>query len=324
MSGWTEWAANLAAQFRKYRRPPGVYAMLSDEEMSFLEQYARYSYTGAGKIVDLGPWLGASTLALARGLAESAHHQEQAIESFDLFTWEDWMTPIAQALGVPKAHASGDDFFDDTQTLLRPYGHLMRLRRQDLVEQRAFREPIEFLFIDAMKSWPLANAIARAFFPKLLPQRALVVQQDFGHYHPIGATMHVLMWRLRDALQPVLSVPNSTSAVFFVAQPIARPGLTRLDPAKVEPEEVDQAWEYSLRCIGQERWPSVLLCKVLFMVEQGWEEAAHAEAARLAAQGYRYQGGALATAQSTIEGRRGQVRRGPRVRLLEETAALLG
>jgi hypothetical protein len=326
VSGWDEWAANLARLFQSYQRPTGVYGMITNEEMSFLEDYARYSYTGSGKIVDLGCWLGASTLSLARGLASNATYAgRQAIDAFDCFEWQVWMTPIAQAFGIPKVYKPGDSFLEDTEATLRAHLTRVRLHRKDLLKLRSFAEPVEFLFVDAMKSWPLANAISRTFFPRLLPQRSLVVQQDFAHHHPVSATNHVLMWKLKDSFQPVYHVPRSCSMVYFYTKPLTRRELPKLDPAELTPDEVRQAWEHSLRYISRDMWPSILLCKLLFMIEQGWGHEARAEAENLRGQGYRYQGGLLEEARGIIAERRSQLpARSPLAKVLQEIEQTLG
>jgi hypothetical protein len=43
------------------------------------------------------------------------------------------------------------------------------LKEEDLFAPEQFSDWIEFLFIDAMKSWKLANAIMRTYFPRLIP-----------------------------------------------------------------------------------------------------------------------------------------------------------
>lgn len=121
MSGWQEWAASLAAIYPAYRRPSGAWSMTTDTELCFLESYARWSYTGAGRIADLGCWLGATALSLARGLAASGHAgPEPPIDAYDRFVWEEWMIPIARAIGVPRGYRVGDDFFAYAEELLRP------------------------------------------------------------------------------------------------------------------------------------------------------------------------------------------------------------
>jgi hypothetical protein len=324
MSGWSEWADNLALLRRDYQRAAG-YGMVTDDELAFLEHYARWTYTGQGLIVDLGCWLGATTLALARGVsANPAPRRARPIEAIDRFVWEGWMTPIAQALGVPRAYQPGDDFLEDTRALLGPYAPLVTLTQANLLEKPAGRVPVEFLFIDAMKSWDLANAIARGFFPRLTPGRSLVVQQDFGYHHPIGATNHLLMWLLRDFFEPVLHVPASCSMVFFHLRPLTRHDLPALDRRRIAPEQVEAAWDHSLRVLGPDRHGPVRLCQLLFMVEQGWEERAVAKARALAADGFRCDTVARADARLVLAHRRKRLAAGSRGReCLDEIERLL-
>lgn len=285
MSGWSEWARNLSELYRVYLRPADACGMVTDNELCFLETYARYSYTGAGKIVDLGCWLGATTLALARGVVNNQqHHGDHPIEAFDRFQWQPWMTPIAERLGCP-GYRNGESFLEQTRTTLKQYENLILLRPCDLLAPIDFGNPIEFLFIDAMKSWDLANAIVQAFFPHLIAGRSLVVQQDFTYHDPVSATNHVLMWLLRDFMIPVYHVPGSCSVVFFVHKALPKCALPWLDPGSVSIETARQAWERSLEMVATEARRDVRLCKVLFFIERGWLHEAWQEAQMLVASG---------------------------------------
>jgi hypothetical protein len=243
--------------------------MVTDDELHFLETYARFSYTGAGKIIDLGCWLGASAGALARGLRDNSNRNrfEHPIESYDQFLWQDWMTPIAQAHGLPAMRA-GADFSGRAAAALREWSSLVQIRRADLSLEQAVAVPIEFLMIDAMKSWPLANAISRSFLPKLIPGRSLVVQQDFGHHHQVTATNHIFMWRLREWFQPVHQVPGSTSFVFFFIKPLTVADIPQIDPAALAPAEIDDAFRHSLGFARPEIAWAIRHCKLLFLLEQ--------------------------------------------------------
>jgi hypothetical protein len=283
---WTEWAESLDRICRSYTRPAGACAMTTDAELCFLENYARYSYTGQGRIVDLGCWLGATSLCLARGLAQNAQHRyPRPVEAIDRFIWEDWMDPIAQLVGVPKRYQVGDDFIADVRAILAPFAQYVEVRRRDLARPEPYHSSVEFLFIDAMKSWDLANAIPRSFFANLIPGRSLVVQQDFGYFSPIVATNHLLMWHLRDHFECVHCVPGSCSAVFFHTRPVAIGELPVLSPQSVTPETIDLAWQYSLGCVPAEFAPALHLCKLLFLIELGHSGAAEAIAAQLLAEG---------------------------------------
>jgi hypothetical protein len=280
VSGWAEWSRNLDALCPVYERPPGACGMVSDAELCFAETWARYSFTGEGKIVELGCWLGAVTLALARGVAANPNAQrKRPIESFDRFRWEPWMTPIAERLGCARV-ADGESFFHLAGANIAPYAGLVNLRQKDLLEPFRFSQAIEFLFVDAMKSWDLAHAIVRTFFPKLIPGRSLLVHQDFGYFGPIVATNHILMWLLRDRCMPVYHVPGSCSVVFFVTGPLERRELPELSAEAVTPDMAEAAWAYSMGIVRPEGRRDVWLCKVLFFIEQGWLDRALEEAQR--------------------------------------------
>jgi predicted O-methyltransferase YrrM len=48
-----------------------MYSMLSNLEREYLHTFALKKYAGQGAIVDLGCWLGSSTIALASGVAST-------------------------------------------------------------------------------------------------------------------------------------------------------------------------------------------------------------------------------------------------------------
>jgi hypothetical protein len=300
VSGWKEWAENLDSLSRGYQRPPGAWGMVTDAELCLAETYARHSYTGEGKIVELGCWLGAVTLALARGASENPQtRSKRPIEAFDLFRWEAWMTPIAERLGCLRV-PDGESFLDHTKAFVKPYEHLIRLHEGDLFAPERFRHRIEFLFIDAMKSWELANAIVQTYFPNLIPGRSLIVQQDFAYFGPIVATNHILMWLVREQAIPVYHVPGSCSVAFFVQRPFDRSELPALNPDTVTIAVAEQAWSYSMGIVRAESRRDVWLCKVLFFIEQGWLGAAWVEAQRFVNTTGRVTGPALEDVHSVI------------------------
>lgn len=327
--GWSEWAASLANICQEYRRPPGAFGMTTDEELCFLENYARYSYIGEGQIVDLGCWLGATTVCLARGLLDNPRCcNRQVIEAFDRFIWEDWMTPIAASLGVPTAYHAGDNFIDDVRTLLSDYKTFVQIQQLDLARGKQYTSPVEFLFIDAMKSWDLANSITQTFFPRLIPGVSLVVLQDFGYHDPIVATNHLLMWHLRKHFKAVLCVPRSCSVVYFHTEPILPCDLPELSSDAITLQMIDEAWENSLRSVTAELRPPVLMCKLLFLVERGETEAAEATARRLNAEGASVSSSAITQAHAVITRRQTSAAPGSTLgrdlRKVAELVAMLG
>lgn len=158
--------------------PADVYeigSMLSYEERLFLHYAGRTGMPGA--IVDLGAFLGGSSLALASG----AEFRDGRVDSFDLFRlagdWErEW---------IPE----GWDV-DLGESTLPIYRHnISRVQNRVSVHpgdvcNAVWNEPIGVLFIDIAKSWTTADAVWNTFLPWLQPG-ALVIQQDLVHWgHP--------------------------------------------------------------------------------------------------------------------------------------------
>jgi SAM-dependent methyltransferase/Flp pilus assembly protein TadD len=150
--------------------------MLSPEEKQYLTWLTTEKFEGWGAVVDLGPWLGSSSAALAEGLKRSG--AEKKVCSFDLFQWEPSYMEAVAPLGLGQ----GEDFLPVFLQETGEYACWIDARKQDLLSYCWDEGPIEILFVDAAKSWELTNAIFRNFGPFLEAGRSRVVLQDF-RYH---------------------------------------------------------------------------------------------------------------------------------------------
>jgi hypothetical protein len=330
-----KWLKKLPRRYKKYRQPQGLWSMTIPYELAFCESYARECFSGEGRMVDLGCWYGATTFSLARGLKRNWRaRNNRLIEGFDLFVWSIWMDPIADHIKMPRLYQDGESFFHDAQKLLAPYKNVVRLYQQDLMEYEPATGPVELLFVDAMKSWPLAKKIVTGFFPLLIPGRSIVVQQDFVFHDPIAATSHLLMWRLRDHFEWIHQIPGAGSVVFLCKKRIEADALPALTPESFALDEVEQAYDYSRLCVSEEqRGPHIEAAKLLFLLERGEYRAALAHARWLTNQRIRFREHVLADAQKMVnEIRATLVRRdlspdksqsAERAQLLEEIASLL-
>jgi hypothetical protein len=170
--------------WRRVQAPAAVLkypSMLYEQELSLLFLLARES-RGAGEIVDAGCFLGGSTFALASGLAANrrrAAAHPVAIHSYDLFRL-DALTKVqyGQLLGDTEVGASLRPVFDE---LLGSSRERVVVHEGDIREQSWSGAPIEILFLDICKSWDVNDHVVRQFFPSLLPDRSILVQQDFVH-----------------------------------------------------------------------------------------------------------------------------------------------
>jgi hypothetical protein len=263
------WLNELGRKYGKYQRPPHAYGMTTDNELQFLETYAREQFRGEGTIFDLGCWYGATTMSLARGLASNDRARaHRTIKAIDLFEWQEWMNPLAQE-SISKHYANGESFYEDVKALLRPYGDLVQVEKVDLMHYIPPASPVEFLFVDAMKNWELAQKIVSGFFPMLISGTSYVVQQDFAYYFSEMATNHLIMWYLRDHFRCEHHVPRSCSVVFrCVKQPKAS-ALPQFVPGLFTLQMIEEAYEYSLACVSDDMRVMVDVAKLNFLIEQG-------------------------------------------------------
>lgn len=262
---------NFTPNYTTYTRPANAIGMTSDNELCLCETYAREAWTGEGRIVDLGCWLGATTMALARGVMDRPYLK--LILAIDRFIWETWMDPVAKAIGLEKVYAPGRCFYHDTEDYLSPYSEVVELVQSDLLEYQPSLEPIEFLFVDAMKSWELANAIASKFFPLLIHDKAYVVMQDFCYPNVIHATNHLVMWQLRESLKPVHHVPDSSSVVFKCVEPITE--VPHFDPQAFTASQILEAYEWSCALVQPNMRCQIDAVEIDFLIECGFLGQAH-------------------------------------------------
>lgn len=171
--------------------------MLSPEETRYLIWATERCYEGWGAVVDLGPWLGGSSAALAEGLKR--HGSAAKVRSFDLFEWR----PFYMEASSPRGLAAGQDFMPIFLEETRKYRPWIEAQRMDLLNGTWDGGPIEILFVDAAKSWLLLAAILRVFGPFLEAGRSRVIHQDFRHpwchWLPLTCDDRPDVWREVDA-----------------------------------------------------------------------------------------------------------------------------
>ena len=251
--------------------------MVSMDQRRYLCEYARDEFTGSGEIVDLGCWLGSSTVPLAVGLEANPKPaaRDRSIHAHDLFRWDVVMGDFVKGTPLEGRYEAGDDFQDAFRQYVSPWRHRIIVRPGDLGTLTWPDGPIEFLFVDAMKSWALADNIARHFFAALIPGTSLVFHHDFSHYYT--PWIPLLMHRLRDYLVPVRPIPR-TAVLFRAVAPIPTDVLARgWSSSDFDDAEVDEAYRYAVSCTGPGGAPDLRVSKLMLWVHQGDLERAVSE-----------------------------------------------
>jgi hypothetical protein len=179
-------------------------AMISLDEGAFYEESAAAFVGKPGAILDLGCWLGGTSVALARGLMRNERHNETVL-GFDLFLWERWMPAgISYCL-----YQTGDSFLPEARRLTRDHGgRKIELIQADLTTYNWTGGLIKILLVDAMKSEALTRQIGKSFYPSL-SAGALLIHQDFKHFHT--SWIHLLQYGLREYFRVYRIVPNSST-----------------------------------------------------------------------------------------------------------------
>ena len=248
------------------------FGMTSRAELHWLRTYAARNYRGTGAIVDLGCFLGATTIALAEGLALNRNAMKKQIHAYDLFLWNEGYEAWAKGREVEGLFSPDGSFLHEFLSRTEKWRKYIVVHEGDLAQTQWEGGSIEFLFVDAMKLPELAVSIASTFFPHLVPGQGYVAHQDFPHaYTP---WIHFLAYRLRNHFRFIEDMPQSS--LFRLEREIA-PELLREDlaPAAVSPDEIEAAFDYSLSLVGDRKKANVIAAKAMAYAGRGEFGRAH-------------------------------------------------
>lgn len=243
--------------------------MTSGTEQAYIANYGEDLYQGFGEVVDLGSWLGSTTIPLTNGLLKNPNFSKSGLKVFayDLYIWFDWMIPSVAGTDLAGRYAEGDNFVDEFKGRIAPIADSVEVREGDLKAIGWHGEPIEFLRVDAMKGWDLAASIVRDFYPFLIEGRSLVFHQDFAHH--FTPWIHLVQSRLRDHFEFVVEVPRSQSVVFRCIKAISHETVDlEWGFDLFSDEDVDAAFEYSMKLVSSEKLTNVAAAKVMWYLHQ--------------------------------------------------------
>ena len=148
--------------------------MLSAQELRLLNWLTSSYYQGVGAIVDGGCFLGGSTIALASGLPSGVVH------SYDVFsTHPPFWNSFLENYGLQP----NQNFEARYRENIAAVADKVQVHAGNLLEQAWCGEPIEILFLDVCKTPELQDYVSQVWFPRLIPGRSIVVQQDYGWRH---------------------------------------------------------------------------------------------------------------------------------------------
>jgi glycosyltransferase involved in cell wall biosynthesis len=255
--------------------------MTSSQEQIFLQDYAENQYSGQGEIIDLGCWLGSATISLAKGLQKNLKVtvKNKRIHAYDIFIWypSHNMDASVKGTSLEGKYKEGDSFLDEFVHRISPWSHLIELYPGDVVKIGWNQRPIEYLFVDVMKSWELTKSIFLNFYPHLIPMKSLVHYNDFAHFYE--SWIYLLIYKLRPYFKHHCNLWQA--AVFQYVNPLPIDTLLlELDTPFnniFSDEDIDKAFEYSFEIVNENLRPNIAAAKVMVFIHIGNFERAKRE-----------------------------------------------
>jgi len=169
----------------KHFNVPG---MITNEEICYYHFIAK-AYSGWGEIVELGPWLGHSTLHLAKAFSNNPHFKEKKLHVFDDFIWRSaWMDPLYFEPDRPQNHNDFRSIFEryaaEVLDLLIIYHG--KFANYDGNEKLPFAnwidKPIEMIIVDCGRTLEANNGWFNIFSKNFVPNKTLIVMQDWRQH----------------------------------------------------------------------------------------------------------------------------------------------
>lgn len=249
-------------QYRHLISKSQIIGMISEYERAFLQYYAQQKYSGAGEIVDLGTWLGSSTINIAKGLSENKKvlNKNKRIFAYDLYTWEDSLDYYVANTEYQNMFKQGDDYKWLFLKLTNSYEPFIEIKG-NVLNDAWNNKPIEFLFVDAMKNIETTHQILKSFYPFLIPKKSILVYQDFDHY--LTPWVHLLIYRFRNYFKHIHDVPYSGGAVFKLMKKLPS-DCFNTDITIIDETEAEQAYKYSIKMACDRKKANIAAAHVMY------------------------------------------------------------
>lgn len=214
---------------------PAVPGMTSPAECRYLYWLTSTQLSGSGRLVEIGTWLGRSTLHIAAGHQRSGHHQE--LHCFDGYTWS---SSDRKAADLPLN--PGDSFQKYFEENVSRFRELVTPHRTLIKNITWSGEPVELLFLDAPKKHSDITRSLQTFGPSLIAGQSIIAIQDYL-YFPAYA-LAACMYALRDHLELTHVVLGGSTVAFRVTRPIdlARDRPRDWDLRDWSPGQIETAW----------------------------------------------------------------------------------
>ncbi|MCH2190423.1 MAG: hypothetical protein MK188_05845 [Gammaproteobacteria bacterium] len=167
--------------------------MLTKSEKQYYE-YISQTYSGIGEVVELGPWLGASTKILLNGLAKNRSFDNKKLHVYDDFVWRDsWMEKWLQGTDIkpPGNYESFLPIFEEIHRQELSKLNITKAKIADYDGNESLEQiewigtPIEIMIVDCGRQLHVNEAWWQIFNSSFIPDRTLIVMQDWQNHKAV-------------------------------------------------------------------------------------------------------------------------------------------
>jgi hypothetical protein len=188
-----------------------IKTMLTEPELKLLYSISK-NFKNEGIIVDAGCFIGGSTLALASGILGRIHHR--VIHSYDRFLAEKYTLGKYIPQNTELLSSILPLFLEQTKDI----DYLVQVYAGDILTFKAPDEDIEILFLDVLKTPAVNDHVVEEFFPRLIPNLSVVIQQDYC-FTKFNGWIHSTMEYFSDYFE-IIDFTPSNSVVFLYKKQI--------------------------------------------------------------------------------------------------------
>jgi predicted O-methyltransferase YrrM len=200
-------------------------------------------------------------LAENAALSRSDRAATKRIHSYDIFSTGEnrWFDHLVQ-FDLKPAQSFEDRFRQN----IAPHGNQVEVHAGDLLEQWWNGEPVEILFLDICKTAELHDHATRTWFPRLIPGRSILIQQDYGWWNYYWG--NIMMEVFQDHFAVLDDVPVA-SRVYLCTKAISQAEADEKIYGNVSADDKLRHMEAALASVGQSSFRDYLLMNYAMVAE---------------------------------------------------------
>ncbi|MDN2566093.1 hypothetical protein N1F89_07655 [Aquibium sp. A9E412] len=265
------WKKDGYAFPRHLENPRG---MVGPEERRCYYWLGKNWYSGKGFIVDAGAFLGASTYCFAAGVKDGGHGTYDGhppIHAYDYFKVVDKY--VGETISKEfRPVEDGESYLDIFEYQTGRYHELITAHPGDFMKQKWTGDPIEILFIDIAKTQPLNSHAVGEFFAHLIPDRSVLVHQDYYHcWHPY---IHISMEFFDEEFELVDELVTHQSRVWRLTKPLPKSKIDRIRNYDLDETERNNLLEVAIEKSSAKMRPMLELVKIWQLcIDKKWPDA---------------------------------------------------